>query len=65
MDDVQHLKFRQHEDLRAKLLGTYPAALVYAEPRDPLWGNSGGVGMNELGSSLHRVRERLRVEGRT
>jgi hypothetical protein len=41
----------------------YPPDLVYLEPRDPLWGGDGaGVGKNELGKSLMRVRERLRGE---
>jgi predicted NAD-dependent protein-ADP-ribosyltransferase YbiA (DUF1768 family) len=63
MDGVLHLKFRQHGDLRKQLLGTYPAELVYVESRDPLWGGDGAVsGMNELGQSLMRVRERLRRE---
>ena len=65
MDDVLHLKFHQHDDLRTVLLNTYPADLIYDEPRDLLWGCGGGVGMNELGNSLSRVRERLRIEGRT
>ena len=64
MDEVLYLKFCQHDDLRTLLLKTYPAELVYVEPRDPLWGGDGaGGGMNELGKSLVRVRERLRSEG--
>ena len=62
MDDVLYLKFRQHGDLRILLLGTYPAELVYVESEDPFWGDGGGAGMNELGKSLVRVRERLRSE---
>ena len=60
MDDVLYLKFRQHGDLRTLLLGTFPADLVYVESGDPFWGDGAGVGMNELGKSLMRVRERLR-----
>ena len=64
MDDAMYLKFRQHNDLYTLLLNTYPAKLVYTEFSDPLWGGDGeGVGMNELGESLMRVRERLRIEG--
>lgn len=63
MDDVLYLKFLQHGDLRTLLLNTYPADLVYVELRDPFWGDGAGVGMNELGKSLMRVRERLRIEG--
>ncbi|KAH9983832.1 hypothetical protein BJV77DRAFT_1041098 [Russula vinacea] len=65
MDDVLYLKFRQHGDLRTLLLDTYPADLVYVELGDPFWGDGAGAGMNELGKSLMRVRERLRIEGGT
>jgi hypothetical protein len=41
---------------------TYPFELVYVESGDPLWGDGAGVGMNELGKSLMRVRERIRAE---
>ena len=40
-----------------------PADLVYVESGDPFWGDGGGNGMNELGRSLVRVRERIRIEG--
>jgi predicted NAD-dependent protein-ADP-ribosyltransferase YbiA (DUF1768 family) len=65
MEEILYLKFSQHADLRALLLGTYPAELVFVEPKDPFWGwgDQAGVGMNELGKSLMRVRERLRIEG--
>jgi predicted NAD-dependent protein-ADP-ribosyltransferase YbiA (DUF1768 family) len=64
MDEVMYLKFRQHNGLRTLLLNTYPAKLVYTELSDPFWGGDGeGAGMNELGKSLMRVRERLRIEG--
>ncbi len=63
MDDVLYLKFRQHGDLRAQLLNTYPAELVYVESADGFWGDGAGMGQNELGKSLIRVRERMRAEG--
>ena len=63
MDDVLYLKFQQHDDLRTLLRNTYPADLVYVESGDPFWGDGGGGGMNELGKSLMRVREQLRIGG--
>ena len=60
MDDVLHLKFEQHGDLRTQLLITFPIDLVYVESEDTFWGDGAGAGMNELGKSLMRVRERLR-----
>ena len=65
MDEVLYLKFRQHGELRTLLLNTFPADLVYVESGDPFWGDGAGNGMNELGKSLMRVRERLRTEVRT
>ena len=63
MDEVLYLKFLQHGDLRTLLLNTYPAELMYVESEDLFWGDGAGAGMNELGKSLMRVRERLRIEG--
>ena len=62
MDEVLYLKFRQHNDLRTLLFNTYPSELVFVEPGDPFWGDGAGPGLNELGKSLMRVRERLRIE---
>src|SRR5216683_258526 len=62
MDNVQYLKFRQHGDLRTLLLNTYPSELVYVDSADPFWGDGAGLGRNELGQSLMRVRERLRAD---
>jgi predicted NAD-dependent protein-ADP-ribosyltransferase YbiA (DUF1768 family) len=64
MDDVLYLKFRQHSNLCRLLLNTYPADLVYVASGEPFWGDGAGGGLNELGKSLMRVRERLRIEGR-
>jgi predicted NAD-dependent protein-ADP-ribosyltransferase YbiA (DUF1768 family) len=36
---------------------------MYVESEDLFWGDGAGAGMNELGKSLMRVRERLRIEG--
>ncbi len=63
MDQVLYLKFRQHGDLRSQLLGTFPAELIYVESGDTFWGDGAGPGLNELGKSLMRVRERFRAEG--
>jgi predicted NAD-dependent protein-ADP-ribosyltransferase YbiA (DUF1768 family) len=62
MDDVLYQKFLQHAGVRSLLLNTFPADLLYVEPGDPFWGEGAGTGMNELGKSLMRVRERLRSE---
>ena len=59
MDEVLYIKFRQHGDLRALLLRTYPAGLIYVEADDLFWGDGAGAGLNELGKSLMRVRERI------
>ena len=63
MDEVLYLKFCQHDELCALLLGTYPAELIYVESGDAFWGNGAGDGMNELGNSLMRVREWFHAEG--
>ena len=61
MEEALYHKFRQHDDLCARLVDTYPAELVYVEPRDRFWGGDGeGAGSNEFGKSLMRVRELLR-----
>ncbi|KAF9266106.1 hypothetical protein L218DRAFT_996884 [Marasmius fiardii PR-910] len=72
MEEVLMYKFRQHITLRAVLLGTGVSEegeqrgreLVYMDERDKFWGRAqDGVGRNELGKALMRVRERLKVEG--
>ncbi|KJA29704.1 hypothetical protein HYPSUDRAFT_196051 [Hypholoma sublateritium FD-334 SS-4] len=63
MDDVLLLKFRQHADLRMKLLGTGDARIIYADPNDAFWGSgSDETGQNLLGKALVTVREKLRME---
>jgi predicted NAD-dependent protein-ADP-ribosyltransferase YbiA (DUF1768 family) len=66
MEDVLYLKFKQHPDLRALLVNTGIADIIYAEANDPFWGSGPiGEGANQLGKTLVRVRERLRLEGFT
>ncbi|KAG7097538.1 hypothetical protein E1B28_004877 [Marasmius oreades] len=72
MEEVLMYKFRQHPSLRGVLLGTGVGGegeqrgreLVYMDERDKFWGRAqDGVGRNELGKALMRVRERLKAEG--
>jgi len=63
MEEVLYAKFRQHPDLRIMLLGTGNADLEYADMVDDYWGSGpDGLGGNELGKVLTRVRERLRED---
>jgi len=63
MREAVEAKFRQHEDLRALLLGTGDATLIEHTENDDLWGDGGnGSGRNELGHILTAVRQRLREE---
>ena len=64
IDDALYAKFIQHPRLRNLLLSTGNMPLLYAEPSDRFWGEGPmGNGLNHLGSSLMRVRDRLRAEG--
>ncbi|KAG2149039.1 DUF1768-domain-containing protein [Suillus bovinus] len=61
MEVTLRLKFTQHTDLKALLLGTGDAELVENSPRDFFWGiGADGSGRNELGKALVRVRDELR-----
>ena len=63
MREAVEAKFRQHEDLRALLLGTCDATLIEHTENDDFWGDGGdGSGRNELGRILMAVRQRLREE---
>ncbi|KAH7887425.1 hypothetical protein F5I97DRAFT_1806076 [Phlebopus sp. FC_14] len=63
MDEVLHLKFKQHPVLRALLLRTGLSDIIYADANS-YWGEGPqGEGANELGKALARVRDRLRREG--
>ncbi|KDR84174.1 hypothetical protein GALMADRAFT_236867 [Galerina marginata CBS 339.88] len=63
MEEVLLIKFKQHPDLRIKLLGTREAErIIYTEP-DDYWGiGFNGQGQNMFGRALVRVREKLRTE---
>ncbi|KAI0692183.1 hypothetical protein C8T65DRAFT_762438 [Cerioporus squamosus] len=63
MEEVLYQKFIQHPQLRALLMGTRDADLVFSDP-DTTWGDGQiGQGMNWLGHALMRVRRRFRDEG--
>lgn len=63
MEEALLLKFQQHADLRAKLIGTENAHIIYADPNDAFWGcGPDGMGKNLLGQALVSVREALNVQ---
>ena len=63
MREAVEAKFRQHDDLRALLLGTGDAMLIEHTGHDDFWGDGGdGRGRNELGRILRAVRQCLRDE---
>lgn len=63
MDDVIYEKLLQHPGLRAMLLDTGLADIIFSDA-DIYWGEGPlGNGANQLGQSLMRVRDRLRAEG--
>jgi ribA/ribD-fused uncharacterized protein len=56
-------KFRQHEDIRKKLLNTGDAKLIEHTKKDSVWGDGGdGTGTNLLGKCLMEVREHFTKE---
>ncbi|CAA7258448.1 unnamed protein product [Cyclocybe aegerita] len=64
MDEVLYQKFRQHPDLRMTLLATGTARLIYQDTNDNFWGaGADGLGGNNLGLALCRVRDKLLKEG--
>jgi len=61
MEKALLLKFTQHEKLKQLLLGTGDATLIEDSPIDSFWGvGSDGLGRNQLGRSLMKVRDLLR-----
>jgi len=64
MEDVQMQKFLQYPDLAKKLVATGDAELEYNNTcGDTYWGIVDGVGENNLGKVLMRVRDRLAKQG--
>jgi len=64
MEDVQMQKFLQYPDLAKKLLATGDAELEYNNTcGDTYWGIVDGVGENNLGKVLMKVRSRLSQQG--
>lgn len=66
-DDVMYQvvksKFTRNEHLKEKLLATGDALLEEGNNHgDRYWGTVGGVGNNQLGKTLMRVRKELREE---
>ncbi len=60
MEDVQMQKFIQYPDLAKKLIETGDAELEYNNTcGDTYWGIVDGIGENNLGKVLMKVRQRL------
>lgn len=56
-------KFRQHPDLRERLIGSGDRLLVEHTTNDAYWGDAGdGTGANRLGALLMKVRSELRQD---
>ncbi|GJE95744.1 NADAR family protein [Phanerochaete sordida] len=61
MEEVLEAKFTQHSILRSLLLGTGDRELIDTSPLSAFWGiGKDGLGRNELGKILMRLRQRLR-----
>jgi len=61
MDETLLHKFTQHADLKRMLLSTGEAELVENSDKDSFWGvGADGLGRNELGKSLERLRAKMR-----
>ena len=63
MEEALLLKFQQHADLCAKLIGTGNVHIIYADPNDAFWGSGpDGMGKNLLAQALVSVRETLNAQ---
>ena len=60
LDGVQK-KFDTHENLKELLLSTGDTLIIENSPYDNYWGiGQTGDGLNQLGTTLMRVRQRLK-----
>ncbi|KZT64793.1 DUF1768-domain-containing protein [Daedalea quercina L-15889] len=63
MDNILEAKFTQHFSLRDMLLGTGTQQLIEDSPVDSFWGcGQDGLGRNELGKALMRLRDKLSAQ---
>jgi N-glycosidase YbiA len=61
MYEAVFTKFKSHLDLKALLLGTGEELIIENSPTDSYWGcGSDGLGQNQLGQVLMRIRQELR-----
>lgn len=61
MKDLVFVKFRTHEELRNRLISTGDAELIELNHwGDRFWGMCNGIGENNLGRILMKIREQLR-----
>jgi ribA/ribD-fused uncharacterized protein len=66
LTEVLIAKFRQHPDLMHMLVSTQNDYLIYHDENDDFWGDGiDGLGRNELGQALIRVRDQFQREGHT
>jgi len=64
MDEALHYKFTQHPEALETLLATGDRRFLFLSRREPFWGATlEGIGDNQMGLCLERVRERLRHDG--
>ena len=59
MKEGNILKFKQHSDLKEKLLATQGKMLVEASPRDRVFGYGAKNGLNLLGQVLVEIRDEM------
>ena len=58
MEDICRAKFTQNEELKKKLIDTEDATLIEGNTwNDTFWGVCNGVGENNLGKILMKIRE--------